>query len=169
MLHLTVVQLNLSNEQKINAAKAMMKDLENEFQSNALCKDDIRISFKGLKTSQFMNPSRASALFLEIDEKTKRTSSYQTLRKIINSIIQAALQRNLVTKNELARSFVQYDQGASQYIVQNFNVSIIQCRKSQRKFNARQIIEKYGRAAILNKFDPEDGKDSAAAGGIKLS
>lgn len=51
MLHLTILQLNLASEKKINEAKAMMKDLEHEFQSNAMCKDDVAISFKGLKTS----------------------------------------------------------------------------------------------------------------------
>lgn len=76
MLHLTICQLNLATEQKVNAAKAMMKDLETEFQNNAMCKDDIQIAFKGLKTSAFMNPSRASAMFLEIDEKSKRTGSF---------------------------------------------------------------------------------------------
>lgn len=69
-------------------------------------------------------------MFLEIDEKSKRTASYVTLKKIINSVIEAALLRNLVTKSELARSFVQYDMSQSMYVVHNFNVSIIQCRKS---------------------------------------
>lgn len=50
-----------------------MKDLENEFQSSAICNQDIEIAFKGLKTSQFMNPSKATAMFLNIDEKSKRT------------------------------------------------------------------------------------------------
>lgn len=101
--------MNLESEHKLNEAKSMMKDLETEFQSKALCKDDLAISFRGLKTSQFMNPSRATAMYLEIDDKTKRTSSYQTLKKIINLVIEAALSRDLVSKKELARSFVQYD------------------------------------------------------------
>ena len=55
----------------------MMKDLENEFQNLFISSQgDIEISFKGLKTNEYINPSRASALFLEIDDKCQKTQSY---------------------------------------------------------------------------------------------
>jgi hypothetical protein len=55
----------------MSLAKTMMKDLENEFQNLSICSQgDIEISFKGLKTNEYINPSKASALFLEVDDKS---------------------------------------------------------------------------------------------------
>jgi hypothetical protein len=60
----------LSTDIKLALAKTMMKDLENEFQNLSICSQgDIEISFKGLKTNEYINPSKASALFLEVDDK----------------------------------------------------------------------------------------------------
>ena len=56
--------MDLSDQNKLVAAKAMMKDLENEFQKIG---QNLEVSFKGMKTSDYINPSMATALYAEID------------------------------------------------------------------------------------------------------
>ncbi len=58
--------MDLSDQNKLVAAKAMMKDLENEFQKIG---QNLEVSFKGMKTSDYINPSMATALYAEIDQK----------------------------------------------------------------------------------------------------
>ena len=149
MLHLTIVQMDLSDENKLNQAKAMMKDLENEFQKQG---GQLTISFKGLKTSDFMNPSMATALYADIDQKSQ-VQGYNNLKKIISRIIEEALNRSLVTKDDLAKSFINVD-SQKKYANRKLNVALVQTGiKGNKKFNASQIIEKYGESSILGDID----------------
>ena len=72
MLHLTLLQMNLEEEKNLSAAKAMMNDLENELQSS-LAGQQLEIAFKGLRTSDYINPSKASALYADIDGEFLKT------------------------------------------------------------------------------------------------
>ena len=88
----------------------MMKDLEAAIQSGELGNvGDIELEFSGLRTNDFINPSQASALYLDIAQQAQKSASYFTLRKIIDRIVSECLARNLVSKDELARSFINYD------------------------------------------------------------
>lgn len=149
MLHLTIIQMDLADENRLNQAKAMMKDLENEFQKQG---GQLSISFKGLKTSDYMNPSLATALYADIDTRSQ-VQGFNNLKKIISRIIEEALNRSLVSKEDLAKSFINVD-SQKKYTNRKLNVALIQTGlKSNKKFNASQIIEKYSDASILGDID----------------
>lgn len=59
--------MNLQEQSKLNAAKSMMKELENEFQV-MLGGEQLELNFQGMKTSDYINPTQSSALYLEIDQ-----------------------------------------------------------------------------------------------------
>ena len=82
-----------------------MKDLENELQSS-LAGQELEIAFKGLRTSDYINPSRASALYAEIDEEFLKTKGYENIKKVVHRIVEESLKRGLVSKNDLARSHI---------------------------------------------------------------
>lgn len=135
----------------------MMKDLETAIQSGELGNvGDIELEFSGLRTNDFINPSQASALYLDISQQAQKSESYFTLRKIIDHIINECLARNLVTKDELARSFINYDHSSREYVNRKLNVALVQtASRHGKKFNAKEIIDKYGNATILK---PAKGK-----------
>ena len=66
----------------------------------------IKIPFKGLKTSEFVNPAKANSLFLEIDSNAISTQEYLNLRKIVHRVIEECLIRKFVTREELARCHI---------------------------------------------------------------
>lgn len=70
MLHLTFLHLDLKDPAKLDEAKKMMKEIEAEFQNTGLLASDggnLTLNCKGLKTSGYINPSKATALYLDID------------------------------------------------------------------------------------------------------
>ena len=75
------------------------------------------------------------------------------------------MRRGLVSKNDLARSHIQYDFGNKQYVNTKLNVALIQTGRHQKKFNAQQIIEKYGDSYIFNRGVENPGKTSASTKG----
>ena len=97
--------MNLEDDKNLALAKTMMKDLENEFQSK-LAGQQLEIAFKGLKTSDYINPTRASALYAEIDEEFARSESYANIKKVIHRIVEESLKRGLVSKIDLAHSHI---------------------------------------------------------------
>ena len=145
MLHLTICQLDLLDETKLNAAKSMMKELENEFQQIG---QDLQIAFKGLKTSDYINPSSAQALFAEIDSSKSNKDGVDALKKIIHRLIEECLERDILKKEHLGKSFISFDNNSKMYVNKKLNVALIQVHK-QKKFNAGQIIKHYGDSNIF--------------------
>jgi len=68
----------------------------------------------------------------------------------------------------LAHSHIQYDFGNKQYVNKKLNVALIQTGRHQKKFNAQQIIEKYGDSYIFNRGAGSPGKPSASTKGQGL-
>jgi hypothetical protein len=57
------------------------------------------VNFKGLKTPEYINPVKATALFLEIDKNDAQSSSgFAKLKQIINRIVTECIKLDLVTK-----------------------------------------------------------------------
>ena len=94
----------------------------------------------------------ATALYADIDQKSQ-VQGYNNLKKIISRIIEEALNRSLVTKDDLAKSFINVD-SQKKYANRKLNVALVQTGiKGNKKFNASQIIEKYGESSILGDID----------------
>ena len=92
-----------------------------------------------------MNPSMATALYAEIEER----QSNSNLKKMVSRVIEEAVKRSLATKEDLSKSFIQMDNNG-RYVNRKLNVALIQTGlKANKKFNASQIIEKYGNSSIL--------------------
>mmetsp|Transcript_17418 Transcript_17418/g.29309 ORF Transcript_17418/g.29309 Transcript_17418/m.29309 type:complete len:298 (-) Transcript_17418:110-1003(-) len=144
LLHLGVLQIDLIDEQKLDQAKALMKELEVEFQG-MLGGQKIEVSFKGLRTADYLSPTLASNLFCDIDQAEQASSSpsYIILRQLVHKTIDSFVKAGLVSRNDLAVSHVQFDNQAQQYVNKKLNVQVIQAKRGQ-KFNAQQIISKYG-------------------------
>jgi len=66
----------------------------------------LELYFKGLRTSDYINPTEASALYCEIDDNSLKSKSYDNLKKIINRFVEECLKRQLVTKADLAKSHI---------------------------------------------------------------
>jgi len=94
----------------------------------------------------------ATALYADIDQKSQ-VQGYNNLKKIISRIIEEALNRSLVTKDDLAKSFINVD-SQKKYANRKLNVALVQTGiKGNKKFNASQIIDKYGESSILGDID----------------
>ena len=89
----------------MGSAKNMMKDLETELQNEGFGNDKIELKFKGLKTSDYINPTAATALFCDVD-RSASFDSVEKLKKLCHRVVSEALKRNLVSKNDLSRSFI---------------------------------------------------------------
>jgi len=64
--------MDLASEEKLNQAKTMMKELETTIQESGVVHSGngkLDLLFCGFKSSDFFNPSQASALYLEIDKQ----------------------------------------------------------------------------------------------------
>lgn len=60
MIHLTILQMDLSSEEKLKQAKTMMKDLETSIQESGIVTSGngkLDLFFCGFKSSDFFNPS----------------------------------------------------------------------------------------------------------------
>lgn len=99
----------------------MMKDLETELQNEGFGNEPFELKFKGLKTSDYINPTQATALFCDIDRNN--LEGIDKLKKLVHRIVQESLQRGLVSKTDLAKSHIQYQNG--QYINKKLNVALI--------------------------------------------
>jgi hypothetical protein len=55
-----------------------------------------------LKTSDYINPTRASALYAQIDQEFVTSQSYANIKMVVHRIVEESLKRGLVSKNDLA-------------------------------------------------------------------
>ena len=63
-----------------------------------------------MKTSDYINPSLATALYAEIDSKSSSNRmGLNNLKKIVHRLIEESLERGIVSKSDLAKSFITYD------------------------------------------------------------
>ena len=85
----------------------------------------LELSFEGLKTGDYINPSEASALYLELAPTCKIDADYQKLMTIIDKIVNECLSRALITKEQLGRCFIGYDHGSKTYMNRKLNVALI--------------------------------------------
>ena len=156
MLHLKLFQLDLGDPERLQSAKQMMKEMETSFQKSGLIagikgRDGIKIEFKGFKTNDYTNPSKSTAMFLEIDESSSSNQEgISKLKTVVHQLIQEAIARNLVSKSDLARSHISFEQSSKTYINKKLNVHIIQTRKN-KNFDAKSIIDTYGNKMILGQ------------------
>lgn len=111
----------------------MMKELEKQMQKSGIIaggSGELKLSFRGLKTGDHINPSQATALFLEIDQHDPfNQQGISKLKNLIHSIVQESVQLDLVSKSDLARSHIQFDRQTKTYFNRKLNLHLIQTRK----------------------------------------
>jgi phosphoribosylaminoimidazole (AIR) synthetase len=101
-----------------------MKELEVSLQT-FLTNKELRLFFKGLKTGDYLCPSSASNLFLNINSEGQHNEGYTLLKHVIHKIIEGFVRRGLVSKNDLAFSHISLDLSSGMYINKMLNVPLI--------------------------------------------
>ena len=70
------------------------------------------------------------------------------MKTLVNNLVQEAIQRDLVSKSDLARSHIQFDHTTKSYVNKKLNVHVVQTRKG-KQFDAKKIIETYNSKNIF--------------------
>lgn len=92
MLHLTLLMLNLADQEKLEKAKTLMRALEpllkreffgvSEEECTTGTPKPVYLTFKGLATFQYLNPSQAKTIYVDL----KKDENYDLLKKITSKI-----------------------------------------------------------------------------------
>ena len=72
-----------------------------------------------------MNPSEASALYLDMSADCRQSVDYERLLQVVDRIVTECLDRDICTKEQLGRSFIGFDHSNKRYYNRKMNVALI--------------------------------------------
>jgi 2'-5' RNA ligase len=109
ILHITLLTLDLKDENRLKEAKSLMKELRNEIKEKVLKGQHISLTLTGLATFNYLSPTTANVLYCEIknDESyllLKKLTSKQHLNDIFMSIgklINEFISKKLISQDEV--------------------------------------------------------------------
>ncbi|TNV81282.1 hypothetical protein FGO68_gene8137 [Halteria grandinella] len=134
MLHLTILMLDLSNQEKLTKAQALLTSLLPKIQ-NQFMKTPMNLTFKGVQTFQDKNPSEARVLYFEV----KQDEGHGRLKSMASYIIDQFVTEGIIRQDELSQ--VKFNPSLGYYDMK-FHLSLINSKRWET-FNAKPAIDKF--------------------------
>jgi 2'-5' RNA ligase len=130
--HLTLLMLDLSDPEKLERAKLLLKEQEKSVKALAenISKEDLSLTFWGVGT--FNKPSKARLLFTNIEDDLGQ----QLVTRIVDQLIRKFLEEGLVTESEL--SHIKVKEGLFQ---PEFHLTFMRARNGA--IDASSIIQQF--------------------------